>query len=355
MEKKDHRRKSKRFSVSWEAVVVFDKSEGALIVNARTEDISTGGASILSEHGNLKESLVTLVLSQPPLRGSDMSRTFKVRAKVVSSMRRPKPPDFRHGLNFLRSHGDGLDFLEDLLKAVAAAAEHGEAAAAQLAASPDTTAGGSRLAQLKQLAQAKLTEEKKPDPQEDKNTRVSEALQRAYQYLKELTEQLNIVKPAYAKGYAIVGVPEFSHLAWENGRADMRTREVSLTKKLYEQVTLHFRVSGNKQIKINRESPASERLKQMLTDNKIEFKTHDDRNRRGSTVFEFPCEVKASVTLEGKFDTGRILLRTRNVERYGMLEHQLVPEAITQESLEEFTGFILGETHRIGPLLLKSH
>ena len=65
------------------------------------------------------------------------------------------------------------------------------------------------------------------------------------------------------------------------------------------------------------------------------------------------CEVSASVLLEGNFKTGRILLRTRNVERFGILEHQLVPEAITQESLEEFAGFILGETNRIGPLLLK--
>ncbi|MES1265660.1 MAG: hypothetical protein ABUU24_08430, partial [Variovorax sp.] len=291
---------------------------------------------------DLKESLVTLVLSQPPLRGGDKSRTFKVRARIVSSVRRSLPPDFRHGLFFLRSQGDGLEFLEELLKAVAAAV-------------PDAPAGGGRLAQLKQLAQAKLTEEKKPDTQEEKNARVSEALQRAYEYLKELTEQLNIVKPGYAKGYAIVGVPEFSNLAWESGRADLRTRDVSPTKKIYEQVTLNFRVSGNKQIRVSRESPASDRLKQVLTDNKIEFKANDERNRRGSTVFEFACEVRGSVILEGRFETGRILLKARNVERFGMLEHQLVPEAITRESLEEFAGFILGETNRVGPLLLKGN
>jgi len=352
MERKEHRRKSKRFPVSWEAVVVFDKSGGTLVVNAKTEDISSGGASILSEFGDLKESLVTLVLSQPPLRDSNKSQTFKARARIVSSVRRSLPPGFRHGLTFLRSQGDGLEMLEELLKAVAAA-DQGRAAVAPPAAAPDATAGGGRLAQLKQLAQAKLTEEKAPDPQEDKNARVSGALQRAYEYLKELTEQLNIVKPAYAKGYAIVGVPEFANLAWESGRADLRMREISPQKKIFEQVTLNFRISANRQLRISRESPANDRLRQVLTDNKIEFKAADDRNKRGSTVFELACEVKGSVVLEGKFDTGRILLRTRNVERYGMLEHQLVPEAVTRESLEEFAGFILGETNRVGPLLLK--
>ena len=70
-------------------------------------------------------------------------------------------------------------------------------------------------------------------------------------------------------------------------------------------------------------------------------------------MFDFPCEVKASVVLEGNFKTGRIQLKTRNVERFGLFEHQLAPEAITEAALEEFTSFILSETHRIGPLLLR--
>jgi len=352
MEKKEHRRKSKRFPVSWEATVIFDKADGTLVLHAMTQDISSGGASILSEHGDLSQSVITLVLSQPPLRGHGKPRTFKIRAKIVSTMRGPTPPGFRHGINFMRSPGDGLDSLEELLKAAAAEAQ-GDETNAPMALPPAATAGGSRLAQFKQLAQAKLAEEKKPDSLEDKRTRVNDALQRAYQYLKELAEQLNVVKPAYAKGYAIVGVPEFSGLAWDSGRADLRSRDLSPTTKVLEQVSLSFRISGHKQIRVGRESPASERLRQVLTDNKIEFKAHDDRNQRGRTVFEFACDVRASVVLEGNADTGRILLRARNVERFGMLEHQLVPEAITAEALEEFAGFILGETNRVGPLILK--
>jgi hypothetical protein len=32
----------------------------------------------------------------------------------------------------------------------------------------------------------------------------------------------------------------------------------------------------------------------------------------------------------------------------------VAPEAVTEESLEELTGFILGESSRVGPLLLKN-
>jgi hypothetical protein len=358
MEKKDHRRKSKRYNVSWEASVVFDKDDGTLLLmSAQTQDISSGGASILSEYANLKGSVVTLVLAQPPMRHGGEPRTFKVKSKIVSATQRSSPPTYRYGANFLRAPKDGLDFLEELMAAVAAASPREEADAPSApAAVPAAADSTGRLALLKQLAKAKLTEEKKPDPKEGLNARVSDALQRASKYLRELAEQLNIVQPAFAKGYTIVGIPEFSGLAWESGRVDVRMSPGSSNAKLCEQVMLNFRLSGKKQIRATRESPANDRLKQLLTDYKIEFKARDERNERGTfgrTQFEFPCDVTASVVLIGDFDAGTILLKTRNVERFGLLEHRIAPEAISEESLEEFTGFLLGETSRIGPKLLK--
>src|SRR5271154_109340 len=141
MEKKEHRRKSKRYSVSWEATIVFDKANGTLVVNAQTQDISSGGASILSEHADLSGALVTLVLTPPPRRSDDEMLTFRVRARIVSSMRRPSPPEFRHGLNFILSPGDGLEFLEELLKA-AAAVGRGEVASLPVASASSPPAAG---------------------------------------------------------------------------------------------------------------------------------------------------------------------------------------------------------------------
>lgn len=356
MEQREHRRKSKRYPVQWKAAVVFDKSAGKPVLHTQTDDLSTGGAAIHSEYADLTGSAVTLLLAQPPRQGGEQPRMLKVRAQVVSSLQKPGKSVYRHGLSFVRSADDGLDALEELLNAssesgpVAGAAAQpstGQPAAAAAAATPAAPAGGSRLAQLKQLAQAKSTEEKKPDPKEDFKQRVSEALQRAFEYLKELTEQLNILKPAFAgKGYQIIGVPEFAGLAWEDSRVDSR----NWSANVYEQVGLYFRISGKKQLRVVRDYPASDKLKQQLTDNKIEFQMSEKRDERGSlqsTTFGFPCEVKASLVLEGKFETGKLLLKMRNVERFGMLEYLISPEAVTQEALEELAGFILGEIGQI--------
>lgn len=356
MENKEHRRKSKRYPVRWKTAVVFDKTEGKPVLHTQTEDLSIGGAAIHSNYGDLTGSLVTLLLAQPVRHSGEVPKMLKIRARVVSSVQSPAVSGFRHGLSFVRSNDDGLDILAEFLGA-AESARPGGAATPAAPATPSAPAGGSRLAQLKQLALAKQSEEKKPNPQEEINARVSGALEKAYRYLKEFTEQLNIVKPAYAKAYSIVGVPNFDGLIWKDGRIDIRARETRSAIKLHEQVTLQFRLSANKQLRATRESPAHEKLKQVLLDTKIEFTTQEERNERGSvvrTTFVLPCEVKASLLLVGNFDTGKLLLRAHNIERFGMLEHLLAPEAITEESLEELTGFILGESSRIGPLLLKN-
>ena len=364
MEHKEHRRKSKRYPIRWKAAVVFDKAAGKPILHTETYDLSAGGAAVQSEYGDLTGTTINLLLAQPPRQSGEQPKMLKVRARVVSSTQTPGKAGYRHGLSFIPSPNDGLDALEELLKAAGAGAPvAGAPPPAQsppaAPALPAAAAGSGRLAQLKQMAQAKLTEAQAPDPREEVEQRIGEALKRAYWYWKELAEQLNVVKPAYAnKGYVIAGVPEFGGLAWEVGAVDSRVREIKLETKLFTRASLTFHLSaGNKVARAVREFPASEKLKQLLKDYQIEFSTQDVRNERGSierTSFGFQCKVKASLTLEGNLETGKLLLKMVNVEHFGMMEHVLSPDAITQESLEELTGVILGETGRVGPLLTKN-
>ena len=366
MERRDHRRRSKRYRADWKVAVVFDKSDGRPVLHTHTEDLSIGGTAIRSQYGDLTGSEVTLLLARPPRRAGESPKLLRLRARVVSSSHSPGKPGFRHGLSFVPSLDDGLAMLAEILKGADSVRTAGEAAAdadttLNLRASDTSSAlaAAGQHAQLKRLAQANPAEAgvMKPDSREGMAQRVSDALYKAAQYLKEITTQLNEVKPAYPKGYSIPGVPDFNGLAWQGGRVEARTVDTPAKTKRYEQVALLFTLSGNKQLRETRVNPAHEKLKQTLVDNGIEFTTLDSRNERGSverTTFVFPCQVTASLQLVGNFDTGKLLLKARNVERFGMLEHVLAPEAITDESLEELSAFILGETSGLGPLLLKN-
>lgn len=344
MKQAERRRGSSRYPLRWKAAVVFDGPQNKPIVHTQTQDLSVVGAAILSEHGDLTGSLVTLLLAYPARKG-EAPKVLKVRAQVVSTVRTPGMNHYRHGLSFISAPDDGLDVLAEILSA-----------ATVQAAAPAAPVVGSRLAQLRQLAQAKSTEVTSVDPQEAIDAIVSDALVKAYRYLKELAEQLNILHPAYPRGYTIAGVPEFSGLAWEEGNANFHSREVSPTLMLYREVSLRFRLSGKKQVRVVREYPAGEKLKQWLEDSRIEFNAQDAWNKRGSierTTFVFPCEVKAYLMLLAQFNTGKLLLRARNVSGFGSLEQIVTPEAVNDDALDELAAFILGETGRLGPLLLR--
>jgi len=362
MEDQEHRRKFTRHPVRWKAAVVFDKADGKPLLHTHTHDLSAGGAAIHSNYSDLTGSQVVLLLAEPVRQIGETPKMLKIRARVVSSVHSPAMSGFRHGLRFVPSKDDSLEYLAGIL----GAAESARSGAERVDPAPRSTPVAERgtpflspdsaLAQLRQAAFAKQTEEQKPDAKEQMIPRVSGAIERAYNFLKEFSWQLNLVKPAYAKYYAIAGVPRFDDLKWADVRFDFRTRATSPTTKLYEQLTLSYRLSADKSFSVTRDAPADEKLKQVLLDTKIEFTAQQKHNDRGSlvrTTFVIPCEVKASLQLVGNFDTGKLLLRTRNVEHFSVLEHVMAPEAITEQSLNELAQFILGESKHIGPLILK--
>lgn len=351
------RRQRSRHPLRWKAAIAFDTAQDRPVVHTQTQDLSASGAAMFSEYGDLTGTDVTLLLACPPRKDGEAPKVLKVRARVVSTARTPGMSKYRHGLSFIRSSDDGLDVLAEMLKSIAAEAPRGKPATAAPAAIPALSATGNRLAQLKQLAQAKLAEGKTNAPKIATNDHISDALKRSFLYLKDLAVHLNVVQPEYPKGYAIAGIPEFNGLTWGAGHTEFHTREMSPSIKLYDRVSLRFVLSGKKQIRVDREYPASEKLRQLLTDSKIEFATHEARNARGAierSTFVFPCKIVASVLLSGQFDTGKLLLRTSNVSGFGAMEQILAPEAVTGESLDEFAGFILSETGRLGPLLLRN-
>lgn len=353
------RRQNPRHPVRWKAAMVFDKSVGKPIIHTQTEDLSLGGAAILSTEKDLMGTTLTLLLAQPALNGTDAPKMLKARAAVVSTVQKPGETGFRHGLKFFRSPDDGLDVLLHHLKDAEPMTTPKPPASPAPAAAP-APAGNSasdRLAKLKEMAAAKLAQPVAEDPQDVINKTITDTLKRVLPFMKEMIEQLNILAPAYDRGgYTILGVPEFSGLVWSAGHVDFRTREVAMNKIVWEAVNITFTLTGNKKIGISRDYPASDKLKQTLTDYKIEFREYETRNNSGvvsSVKFDFPCEVKASIMLQGQFNTGKLLLKMRNVERFGMAEYVIDPSAIDDESLGELIAHMLGETPKIGPLLLR--
>ncbi len=345
MDKKANRRKSERFSAKWNAAVVFNKPDNKPVLCTQTEDISQDGTAICSEYPDIAGAEITLLLA-PPARSKDgSSKPVKIRARVVSAVRMLNKSLYRHGVRFLSTPDNGLDILSELRKS---AVEANAGAAIPEAGAPVM----SRLAQLKALAQAKAAGDHRSDPGEERDLRVSDMLNRVHVHLKDLATQLDILKPVFTRrNYAIAGVPEFADLVWADARVFYNTKEVGLDRKLLTSVSLHYRLSGKRQLQITRDYPANQRLKRTLTENGIEFNEHDVKTETGAiagSTFIFPCEVTAGLVFAARLADGEISVKMRNVERFGDTEVILGLDQFDDGALDELTRFILGETSRIG-------
>ena len=49
--------------------------------------------------------------------------------------------------------------------------------------------------------------------------------------------------------------------------------------------------------------------------------------------------------------TGIVRLETRNIERFGAMKFELVPESLNQELLDKIALMIIGERHNVGKLI----
>lgn len=217
-------------------------------------------------------------------------------------------------------------------------------------AAPPAAPAGGLLEKLKREALAKqMTESQHFSLQVQKQRFISEALDGAFHYLREFCEQLNILKPAYPLSYSLMNVVSFDRLVWQEGRADFRMLPGAAEDRLYEQVTLRFRLASGQELRVERESPAHEAFRNALFENNITFKEEGVRNDRGHIAhmsFAFPCEVKAGLIFVADYKVGDIRLQLRNLQRFGATEYRLPPEALTQEAFEELAHLLLGEQSR---------
>jgi len=355
MAERELRRRARHRTDGWKVTVEFNDEDGKHVIRTEVRDLSVSGAAILADQRELTGKVVKLLVS-PPGQPAGEDDPLKIRARVVSSARTPGVAQVRYGLSFIRLPYDGVDDLEKILRAVPAEARREDPVAAVAPPEEGALFRRGRLAQLRELADAKRAEAKKPDRRAENDAAISEALQTAYRYLKDLADQLNVIRPAYPKSYVVPGVPDFKRLVWEEGKADFRTREPTPILKYYDQVSFRFKLVGEKEVRPTLDYPASEKLKQFLDEGRVVYTAHDTYNARGAVAgakFIISCEVKASLLLYSQLDLGKLLLRTINVSGFGSLKQLLEPDAINENSLDELTAFILGEHRGPGPSLLR--
>ncbi len=215
------------------------------------------------------------------------------------------------------------------------------------APSPGAPASGSLLDRLRQEAQTLQRSTVKRDAEgEMRAFHLSASLEAAFHYLNDLVKQLNIIKPAVPKEFTFPGNIVFSDMSWVEGAADSRMLPTATEDRLYETVTVRFRLAAPRQLHAERDTLGVEPLRKMLHDFNIVFKTEERKNKRNQTesaTFSFPCEVKAGFQIKADYESNHLVLRTRNIDRFGVMDFHLQAGDLTQAALDELAQLMLGQ------------
>lgn len=226
------------------------------------------------------------------------------------------------------------------------------------ALSRSAPAENSLLARFKQQAESlQKNNGQRSVEQEARAQAISDAIGSAFHYLDELIKQLNIIKPSIPKEFAFPGNILFAGMDWVEGAADFRKVPSASDDRRYESLTTRFRIASGKNIVVDREMTTVEPFRKLLHDYGILFTADEKMNARNMVEkarFTFPCEIKAGFVLKADYETGTLILRTRNIDRFGMMEFKLQPEDIHQETLDELTKLFLGEKSRFLQLFRRS-
>jgi len=217
-------------------------------------------------------------------------------------------------------------------------------------AAPDRPASTGLLAQLKRQADEKLAATTQNVALEAARMRmIDEGLRAAYRYLRDLAQQLNVLKPAFPGAYQLGTVLRLEGTKWHDSQADFR-RKVGPTEDLpYERVSFRYVLRGDSAIVLEKSDHVVETTRKALSDFGLTFKLDEMKNFKGFVErgrFTVQPEIKAGLLFEADYGKGEIQLRTRNVQRFGSVNYRVPAEAISEQTLEEIALLILGESNQ---------
>lgn len=215
-------------------------------------------------------------------------------------------------------------------------------------AAATASGGGGLLAQLKRQAEEKLAATTRNVAVEAARLkRIDEGLRAAYRYLDDLAKQLNVIKPQFPADYPLGTLLRIEKPVWHESHADFR-RKMGPTEDLpYENVTLRYILRGGSPIVLDKADHLVDTTRKMLGDFGLTFSLEEKRNLKGFVErgrFTIQPEIKAGLIFQADFEKGSLLLRTRNVQRFGSAAYDVPAEAITEQTLEEVALLILGQS-----------
>ena len=193
--------------------------------------------------------------------------------------------------------------------------------------------------------EAAALEERKQRQRVDALDKITPALVEIHRYLKELAEQLNVIKPQIRVNFPVREVGELTDLEQGNYR-EVREGDREQTSS----VTFAFTLEGRRHYRFDVSVPGN--VDQWLNNLKNEGLKIDhaqvlDESSLGHRVWInvsgfVPVKLRFAADLEKE----GIVLTVRNYDSIGEMRHRITPEQVDEQFLDELGRYILRRPNR---------
>jgi hypothetical protein len=182
------------------------------------------------------------------------------------------------------------------------------------------------------------------------DTKLTEAkMQQTFQFLHELTKQLNVLRPETPRGFDIETAGRFENLVLDDFFLDYRKKKIG-DKDYYDHIILRFKQGSNQVMQVKRDSQQLiERLRNFLMSANIKFEMQETKNDRSFVLFatfKIPYVVRSEVIIHANSEIGQLVFKIKNVERINSFELQFNAAEISENMLDEFARYLVGKTNK---------
>jgi hypothetical protein len=182
------------------------------------------------------------------------------------------------------------------------------------------------------------------------NTKLTEAkMQQTFQFLSELTKQLNVLRPESPRGFDVETAGRFENLVLDDFFLDYRKKKIG-DKDYYDHIILRFKHGSDQVMEVKRDSQQLiDRLRDFLLSANIKFEMSEKKNDRGYVLFamfKIPYVVRSEVMIHARNDIAQLTFKIKNVERINSFELQFPAGEVNESMLDEFARYLVGKTNK---------
>jgi len=207
------------------------------------------------------------------------------------------------------------------------------------------------LDDLKKQAATQLQNEQSSQAARDRNLRTVDTVLRDTQnYLIEFSNSLNVLKPAVYRSFILETTVQLDRLLQSDYAVRERRKTID-NRDYFVEVALRFRNAGAEKLVFEKDTPTSvERCKEYLWGYGLRFECKEIKNDRRMlqrAIFGVESDIQASATFTGDWESGKVRLVLRNIEKLGDVDYSYDAEEVTRDVLEELAKLVLAQQNNL--------